>query len=28
LLEPECKTIDQMRWANALCRFKEIARTI
>ena len=25
LLEPECKTIDQMRWTNALCRFKEIA---
>jgi uncharacterized protein len=23
LLEPECKTIDQMRWANALCRMKE-----
>lgn len=26
LLEPECKTIDQMRWANALCRFRELAR--
>lgn len=26
LLEPECKTIDQMRWANALCRFREMAR--
>jgi predicted RecB family nuclease len=26
LLEPECKTIDQMRWANALCRFDEIAK--
>ena len=25
LLEPECHTIDQMRWANALCRFREIA---
>lgn len=24
LLEPECKTIEQMRWANALCRFKEL----
>ena len=26
LLEPECKTIDQMRWANALCRFAEMAK--
>ena len=26
LLEPECKTIEQMRWANALCRFRELAR--
>ena len=25
LLEPECKTIDQMKWANALCRFREMA---
>jgi predicted RecB family nuclease len=25
LLEPECNTIDQMRWANALCSFKELA---
>lgn len=25
LLEPECKTIDQMKWANALCRFRELA---
>jgi uncharacterized protein len=28
LLEPECHTIDQMRWANALCRFKEMAKTV
>lgn len=28
LLEPECRTIDQMRWANALCRYKEMARTV
>ncbi len=28
LLEPECKTIDQMRWANALCAFKEMSETI
>ena len=26
LLEPECHTIDQMRWANALCRFGEMAK--
>jgi uncharacterized protein len=25
LLEPECKTIDQMKWANALCRFREMS---
>ena len=25
LLEPECKTVDQMKWANALCRFAEMA---
>ncbi len=25
LLEPECRTIDQMKWANALCRFGELA---
>ncbi len=28
LLEPECKTIDQMRWANALCRFGERSMTL
>jgi predicted RecB family nuclease len=27
LLEPECHTIDQMKWANALCRFGEMAGT-
>ena len=26
LLMPECKTIDQMRWANALCRFRELVK--
>jgi uncharacterized protein len=26
IFEPECRTIDQMRWANALCRFRELAR--
>ena len=25
LLEPECKTIDQMKWANALCGYLEMA---
>jgi len=25
LFEPECKTIDQMRWANAMCRYREIS---
>lgn len=24
LLEPDCKTIDQMRWANGLCRYVEL----
>jgi uncharacterized protein len=27
LLQPDCQTIDQMRWANALCRFKELAKS-
>jgi len=26
LLEPDCKTIDQMRWANGLCRYVEMVR--
>lgn len=25
LMEPECRTIEQMRWANALCRFRDLA---
>jgi predicted RecB family nuclease len=25
LLEPACNTIDQMKWANALCRYVELA---
>jgi superfamily I DNA and/or RNA helicase len=28
LLEPECNTIDQMRWANVLCRYREMARVV
>ncbi len=26
LLQPDCRTIDQMRWANALCRYVELSR--
>jgi uncharacterized protein len=25
LMEPECRSIAQMRWANALCRFRELS---
>ena len=28
LLHPECHTIDQMRWANALCRYLELAKHV
>jgi uncharacterized protein len=28
LLEPECRTIDQMKWANALCRFHELSKVV
>lgn len=28
LFEPECKSVDQMRWANAMCRYKELAKEI
>jgi len=28
LLEPECKTIEHMKWANALCRFRELASVV
>ena len=28
LLEPDCKTIDQMRWANAFCKYAELATTL
>jgi uncharacterized protein len=28
LMEPHCRTIDQMRWANALCRYKELATIV
>jgi uncharacterized protein len=26
LFEPECHTVDQMRWANAICRYKELSK--
>jgi hypothetical protein len=28
LFEPDCRTPEQMRWANGLCRFRELAREI
>ena len=28
LLEPDCRTIDQMRWANAVCRYGEMSTVI
>jgi uncharacterized protein len=28
LLEPDCRSIDQMRWANALCKFVDMSATV
>jgi len=28
LFEPDCRTPEQMRWANGLCRFGELARVV
>jgi uncharacterized protein len=28
LFEPECRTPEQMRMANAFCRYLELARTV
>jgi uncharacterized protein len=28
LLEPDCRTPDQMRWANGPCRYREMAREV
>lgn len=28
LMEPDCKSIDQMKWANAMCAFIEMARNV
>jgi predicted RecB family nuclease len=28
VIEPDCRTPEQMRWANGLCRFRELARVV
>jgi len=28
LLQPDCRTIDQMQWANALCRYEELSKEV
>lgn len=28
LFEAECKTIEQMKWANALCRYRELSKEV
>ena len=28
LFEPDCRTPEQMHWANGLCRYKEVATPI
>jgi uncharacterized protein len=28
LLEADCRTIDQMKWTNALCRYKELSKVV
>ncbi len=28
LFEPECRSPEQMRWANGLCRFRELAAEV
>jgi uncharacterized protein len=28
LFEPDCRTPEQMRWANGLCRYRELARVV
>jgi len=28
LFEPECRTPEQMRWANGVCRYRELARVV
>jgi len=28
VFEPECHTPEQMRWANGLCRFRELATDV
>ena len=28
VIEPDCRTPEQMRWANGLCRFRELATVV
>jgi uncharacterized protein len=28
LFEPDCRTPEQMKWANGLCRYRELARVV
>ena len=28
LFEPDCRTSDQMRWANGVCRYRDLARVV
>jgi uncharacterized protein len=28
LLEPECSSPEQMRWANGVCRYRELAKEV
>ena len=28
LFEPECHSVEQMRWANGLCRYRKMAKEI
>ena len=28
ILKPQCRTVEQMRYANGLCRFREMAREV
>jgi uncharacterized protein len=28
LFEPDCRTPEQMRWANGLCRYRELAKQV
>jgi uncharacterized protein len=28
LFEPECRTPEQIRWANGVCRYRELAQVV